>query len=60
MKVVSGYKTRELYITSFVENKEVLAIIMSFFGKNIGYNLVYNKKTFKTCYITIKLDIQQV
>ena len=34
-KVVIGYITRELYITSFDENNEFLAIITSFFAENI-------------------------
>jgi hypothetical protein len=33
-KVVIGYITRKLYITSFVENNEFLAIITSFFDEN--------------------------
>ena len=33
-KVVIGYITRELYITSFVENNKFLAIITSFFDEN--------------------------
>jgi hypothetical protein len=33
-KLVIGYITRDLYITSFVENNEFLAIITSFFAKN--------------------------
>ncbi len=33
-KVIIGYITCELYITSFVKNNEFLAIITSFFDEN--------------------------
>jgi hypothetical protein len=54
-KVVIGYITRELYITSFVVNNELLVIITSFFDKNSKFFLT--KMTFKTRYITAKLVI---
>ncbi len=64
-KVVIGYKTRELYVTSFVKNNEFLAIITSFFFTKIASFLmkipsILTKMTIKTCYITeitIKLVI---
>ncbi len=48
-KVVIGYITRELYITSFVENNEFLAIITSFLTKIASF---LTTMTFKTRYIT--------
>jgi hypothetical protein len=64
MKVVIGYITRQLDITSFVKNNKFLAIITSFFDKNNMYfdkddnlNLLYNGNDDKTHYITAKLVI---
>jgi hypothetical protein len=63
-KVVIGYITCELYITSFVENNEFLAIITSFLTKIVSFLTkvasFLTKMTFKTRYITeitIKLVI---
>jgi hypothetical protein len=57
-KVVTGYITRELYITSFVKNNEFfLDKNIKFFDKNHIYNLLYNGNNDKTRYITTKLVI---
>ncbi len=57
--MVSGYKTRNLYITSVVKNNKFLVIMMSFLTK---ITIFLTKMTIKICYITeitIKLAIKQ-
>jgi hypothetical protein len=54
-KVVIGYITRKLYITSFVKINNFWAILTSFFDKNNEFfdkiTSSLKKMTFKTCYI---------
>ncbi len=47
--MVIGYKTRELYITSFVENNNFLAVVTSFLTKIAS---ILTKMRIKTHYIT--------